>query len=61
MTAEVWQFVGALVFLAAILFGSYWFVYLPGKTPDQAVDVGQENGGGQPAQGENRRSSANER
>ena len=29
MGSEILQFAGAMVFLIAILIGSYWFVYAP--------------------------------
>lgn len=32
MNPEVIQFVGALIVFAAILVGSYWFVYAPSRS-----------------------------
>lgn len=35
MQTEVIQFIGALILMAGILVGSYWFVYAPIKNSDR--------------------------
>ena len=38
MATEYVQFAGALVFFAAILIGSYWFVYVPNREGKKRSD-----------------------
>ena len=40
MATEYVQFAGALVFLLAILIGSYWFVYVPNRDGQKGDDDG---------------------
>jgi cbb3-type cytochrome oxidase subunit 3 len=40
MATEYLQFAGALVFFLAILIGSYWFVYVPGREGQKGNDEG---------------------
>ncbi|MGI8649491.1 MAG: hypothetical protein ACR2KW_03805 [Rubrobacter sp.] len=41
-TTELIQFIGAMIFFAGILFGSYWFVYAPVKRENQEREAREE-------------------